>query len=156
MKLKKLLLVIEIILAIFLIIGIVYLSYKLYLKVMGIQDYAQVGNREIFYTCGSKYGDATIYENGLMIIKDGMKEKAKINLSKDEIKVLKKLINKDKKDHSEETFPDSGNGWINTDRVVKCYGYYYSILDPAIPRTVYNGDYSEKYVFKLFEKYSNN
>lgn len=44
MKLKKLLLVIEIILAIFLIIGIVYLSYKLYLKVMGIQDYAQVGN----------------------------------------------------------------------------------------------------------------
>ena len=144
MKLKKLLLVIEIILAIFLIIGIVYLSYKLYLKVMGIQDYAQVGNREIFYTCGSKYGDATIYENGLMIIKDGMKENAKINL------------NKDKKDHSEETFPDSGNGWINTDRVVKCYGYYYSILDPAIPRTVYNGDYSEKYVFKLFEKYSNN
>ena len=94
MKLKKLLLVIEIILAIFLIIGIVYLSYKLYLKVMGIQDYAQVGNREIFYTCGSKYGDATIYENGLMIIKDGMKEKAKINLSKDEIKELKKLINK--------------------------------------------------------------
>ncbi len=152
MKLKKLLLVIEIILAIFLIIGIVYLSYKLYLKVMGIQDYAQVGNREIFYTCGSKYGDATIYENGLMIIKDGMKEKAKINLSKDEIKV----INKDKKDHSEETFPDSGNGWINTDRVVKCYGYYYSILDPAIPRTVYNGDYSEKYVFKLLENYSNN
>ena len=150
------LLVIEIILAIFLIIGIVYLSYKLYLKVMGIQDYAQVGNREIFYTCGSKYGDATIYENGLMIIKDGMKEKAKINLSKDEIKELKKLINKDTKDHSEETFPDSGNGWINTDRVVKCYGYYYSILDPAIPRTVYNGDYSEKYVFKLFEKYSNN
>ena len=156
MKLKKLLLVIEIILAIFLIIGIVYLSYKLYLKVMGIQDYAQVGNREIFYTCGSKYGDATIYENGLMIIKDGMKEKAKINLSKDEIKEIKKLINKDKKDHSEETFPDSGNGWINTDRVVKCYGYYYSILDPAIPRTVYNGDYSEKYVFKLLEKYSNN
>ena len=146
MKLKKLFLI-------FLIIGIVYLSYKLYLKVMGIQDYAQVGNREIFYTCGSKYGDATIYENGLMIIKDGMKEKAKINLSKDE---LKKLINKDKKDHSEETFPDSGNGWINTDRVVKCYGYYYSILDPAIPRTVYNGDYSEKYVFKLLEKYSNN
>ena len=91
---------------------------------MGIQDYAQVGNREIFYTCGSKYGDATIYENGLMIIKDGMKEKAKINLSKDEIKELKKLINKDKKDHSEETFPDSGNGWINTDRVVKCYGYW--------------------------------
>ena len=41
MKLKKLLLVIEIILAIFLIIGIVYLSYKLYLKVMGIQDYAE-------------------------------------------------------------------------------------------------------------------
>ena len=156
MKLKKLLLVIEIILAIFLIIGIVYLSYKLYLKVMGIQDYAQVGNREIFYTCGSKYGDATIYENGLMIIKDGMKEKAKINLSKDEIKELKKLINKDKKEHKEKTFPDSGNGWINTDRVVKCYGYYYSILDPAIPRTVYNGDYSEKYVFKLFEKYSNN
>ena len=69
---------------------------------------------------------------------------------------LQKLINKDKKDHSEETFPDSGNGWINTDRVVKCYGYYYSILDPAIPRTVYNGDYSEKYVFKLLEKYSNN
>lgn len=29
-------------------------------------------------------------------------------------------------------------------------------LDPAIPRTVYNGDYSEKYVFKLLEKYSNN
>ena len=74
----------------------------------------------------------------------------------DEIKELKKLINKDKKDHSEETFPDSGNGWINTDRVVKCYGYYYSIQDPAIPRTVYNGDYSEKYVFKLLEKYSNN
>ena len=94
MKLKKLLLVIEIILAIFLIIGIVYLSYKLYLKVMGIQDYAQVGNREIFYTCGSKYGDATIYENGLMIIKDGMKEKAKINLSKDEIKELKKELRK--------------------------------------------------------------
>lgn len=44
-----------------------------------------------FNTCGSKYGDATIYENGLMIIKDGMKEKAKINLSKDEIKELKKL-----------------------------------------------------------------
>ena len=87
------LIIASIILAIFLIIGIVYLSYKLYLKVMGIQDYAQVGNREIFYTCGSKYGDATIYENGLMIIKDGMKEKAKINLSKDEIKELKKLIN---------------------------------------------------------------
>jgi putative transcriptional regulator len=101
MKLKKLLLVIEIILAIFLIIGIVYLSYKLYLKVMGIQDYAQVGNREIFYTCGSKYGDATIYENGLMIIKDGMKEKAKINLSKDEIKELRESTGMNRKEFCE-------------------------------------------------------
>ena len=95
---------------------------------------------------------------GILIISmcnfDEVKEAFELNIITTTIQ--SKLINKDKKDHSEETFPDSGNGWINTDRVVKCYGYYYSILDPAIPRTVYNGDYSEKYVFKLFEKYSNN